>query len=106
MSKADELFKELGYEINKNPSCQSYELFYVKGAENENEPFEYIVFHKNRTITTVCNDRNYVVVITLELLKAINKKVQELGWNKDRTEYFKKYYKEVLKPKRKKQPNT
>lgn len=77
---ADEMFKKLGYEINKKPSCQSYLLFYVKGAENEDDPYEYIIFHKNRTITTVCNDRTWTVVITTKLLQAINKKCEELGW--------------------------
>ena len=80
MSEADKMFEELGYEVNRKPSCQSYELFYVKGAENEDDPFEYIIFHKNKTITTVCNDRTWTVVITIELLQAINEKVKELGW--------------------------
>ena len=77
---ADKMFEKLGFEINKKPSCQSYLLFYVKCAKNEDDPYEYIIFHKNKTITTVCNDRTWTVVITTELLQAINKKVEELGW--------------------------
>ena len=80
MSKADKMFKKLGYELNRKPSCQNYELFYVKGAENEDDPYEYIIFHKNKIITTVCNDRTWTVAITIELLQAINEKCKELGW--------------------------
>lgn len=78
MSKADKIFEELGFKINKK-STWDYLLFYVKQI-GEDEPCEYIVFNKDKTITPICNDRKYVVALDMKLLQAINEKVKELGW--------------------------
>lgn len=81
MSKADEMFKKLGFKVNKKPDCQEYLLFYVRENKlGEDEPYEYIVFHKDKTITPICNDRKYVIGLEIELLQAINEKCKELGW--------------------------
>ena len=80
MSKADKMFEELGFKLNKEPS-QNHLLFYVKeNLLGEDEPYEYIVFHKDKTIAPVCNDRKYIVALDMKLLQAINEKVKELGW--------------------------
>jgi len=75
MSEADKMFKELGYHLQNKPDDNEILLFYVipKGVE-------YIIFYKDKTISTVCSDRDYIVEINMKLLQALNKKCQELGW--------------------------
>ena len=65
---ADEMFEELGYKYSEF----MYEIYYVKDGKT-------ISFWKNRNEV-----ESHVGVIsariTMEELKAINKKIEELGW--------------------------
>ena len=83
MSKADEMFEELGYEKiveHKFKEPDDYDdgvtelILYrdeVKGLEIE--------FWNDRTISKTSNyDVSY---LTIQELQAINEKVKELGWN-------------------------
>ena len=79
MSKADGLFKKLGYYHQNKPADEEILCFYVKAEEGA-----YIVFYKNKTIATICNDKQYIVTIDLELLQAINEKVKELRLDRRR----------------------
>ena len=67
MSKADEMFEELGYMTDEN----KYRTIYSNRDED-------IVF--DNEIKTILIENN--TEITLAKLKAINKKVGELGWEK------------------------
>lgn len=68
---AKEMFEELGYtERPKNEYYTDAELIY----DREKRYFHSIYFDKDKTID-VSNP-----TITLDLLKAINKQIEELGW--------------------------
>lgn len=68
MSKADEMFEELGYEkIIKNKN--------IKYEHNRN-PFRTFEFLMDKQEIEL----NNVNLITLKRLKAINEKCKELGW--------------------------
>lgn len=69
MSKADEMFKELGF--NKNEGL--YEIQYI-ARDNQ------ITFDKRNNTIVVCSD-DYDDKITMQELQAINEKIKELGWN-------------------------
>lgn len=70
---ADKIFKELGFYKRLKPKDDELLLFYVRDSE-------YIMFYKDKTISVCCNDKNYIVVIDMEIIKAINLKCYELGW--------------------------
>lgn len=71
MKNAKEMFEELGYiERPKNQYYTDSELIYDKQKRFYNS----IYFDKDKTID-VSNQ-----MITLDLLKAINKQIEELGW--------------------------
>ena len=72
MSKADKMFEELGYEKTKN----------ILGDDKYyNEKISVrIVFWEERKCVIV-GGSDVTVYISMEGLKAINKKVEELGWN-------------------------
>ena len=63
---AKEMFKKLGYEYSNNGTQICY--------SNDYE-YEYIWFYLDTKTIEVKFD------ISLELFKAINKQVEELGWN-------------------------
>ena len=65
---AKEMFEELGYK-------QDYNIDYAIRYCNEERDY-YIYFYKYVRKIEVLHD------ITLQELKAINKQVEELGWNK------------------------
>ena len=75
MSKADEMFKELGYEkvsdIRENTG-----YVYVKREKNSIY-YEYpkIIFHNKFKKLTIQND-----YLSMQELQAIKEKVKELGW--------------------------
>ena len=82
--KAREMFEELGYEkysrFNWGVKVERniYEVNFLKGKHIVG--YEYYVFENStKTIchNTSCED-NY---INIDELKAINKQVEELGWN-------------------------
>lgn len=68
---AKEMFKELGYEERKETNC----LNCVKSYINY-KTMNIIYFDNDKTIDV----QN--MIISYELLQAINKQVEELGWNK------------------------
>ena len=65
---ADEMFEELGYEHSEF----MYEIYYVKDGKT-------ISFWTNRN-EVESHVRVISARITMQELKAINKKVEELGW--------------------------
>jgi hypothetical protein len=72
MSEADKMFEELGYEKYENDT----EVYY----EYENEDIIYeITFYKQKKIFSKSVYRSYCP-ISMQELKAINKKCLELGW--------------------------
>ena len=80
MSKADEMFKELGYKVFVNNGFNLFE--YVKHYELR--PEKHIKFEMDRTITIAKKYENELAVnsdyITMQELKAINQKCKEMGW--------------------------
>lgn len=80
---AKEMFEELGYELIRD--CEFY-LFYKKAlkenAEYEND-YLHISFEKQyKEVIKTYGDDNSPEAITMRELQAINKQVEELGWNK------------------------
>ena len=76
MSEADKMFEELGYKKYENYE-KTREIFICKGIDK-------IVFDKEYKYftTSIINDGYYELIkhVKIKELKAINKKVQELGW--------------------------
>ena len=80
---AREMFEELGYKFIRE--CEYY-LFYEKAlkedAEYEND-YLHISFEKlDKAFIKTYGDDNSPEIIDMQELKAINKQVEELGWNK------------------------
>lgn len=65
---AKDMFEELGYDLVETTP---YMMYYYNEENNI-----YIWFYNSETIEIV-NE------FTLDILKAINKQVEELGWNKE-----------------------
>lgn len=77
MSKADEMFKELGYKKWENEDCIMYmkDLFMIT-----------FILPNERFITEYKQgDYNFPKIrpfeVSMQELQAINEKVKELGWN-------------------------
>jgi hypothetical protein len=66
MKSARELFKELGYDLVETTSY----MVYYYNEEND----IYIWFYNNSKTIEIVNE------FTLDILKAINQQVNELGW--------------------------
>lgn len=96
MSKADEMFKELGYKlVNDNPMCEKYikcnkiksAIFYEKENHYLKEhpdiyDFNYFIFDLDKKRFLKFNyDHERMMFVLAEELEAINEKVKELGWN-------------------------
>ena len=76
MSEADKLFKELGYKkYGGLETCR-----YVRYCNIVNGEKEYIIFSKNKTVRFQYLYTQVSKSITIQELKAINLKCQELGW--------------------------
>ncbi len=80
---AKEMFEQLGYKLIRN--CEFY-LFYEKAlkenAEYEND-YLHISFEKqDKEVIKTYGDDNSPEAITMRELQAINKQIEELGWNK------------------------
>lgn len=78
-SEADKLFEELGYKIMFDNTCM---FRYVKCFRLK--PKRHIIFAIDKTIS-VCEENEKELAINrdyfnMQELKAINKKVEELGW--------------------------
>jgi len=70
MSEADKLFEELGYKLKEGAIPIKYK------KDNDN----VIYFRPNKTWNKSGEDDGYCDYITMQELKAINKKCEELGW--------------------------
>lgn len=66
MKSARELFEELGYDLVETTSY----MVYYYNEEND----IYIWFYNNSKTIEIVNE------FTLDILKAINKQIEELGW--------------------------
>ena len=73
---AKEMFKELGYipSIYNNFNETPIEITYINKLEND----KYIIFSLVRKQVSV----SPYLDITMQKLQAINKQIEELGWNK------------------------
>ena len=81
MSEADKMFEELGYEIENENGF----ILYNKISEI-NDEYKAIVFNVSKGLIDIRTDDNLnlqviTTVLNMQELKAINKKVEELGWN-------------------------
>lgn len=70
MSKADEMFKELGF---KQLKYENYISF-----ESENREIEFDI--KEKSISVACKEDGFYAYFDMQELQAINKKCKELGW--------------------------
>lgn len=68
MKSARELFEELGYDLVETTSY----MVYYYNEEND----IYIWFYNNSKTIEIVNE------FTLDILKAINQQINELGWNR------------------------
>ena len=80
--KAREMFEELGYKLMRD--CEYY-IFYEKPLK-ENPEYEndylHISFEKqDKAFIKTYGDDNSPEIIGMQELKAINKQIEELGWN-------------------------
>ena len=79
MSKADEMFKKLGYE--KKEYSDGYVFYYQYNGIQEQFGFEFSPMDKE--IYPVCHtkrENDEAIEITMQELQAINEKVKELRW--------------------------
>ena len=74
MSDADKLFEQLGYKLIPQVEYRSYFLKYKKDDDNIIYFDEDKEIHKDGEYAETCYG------ITMQELKAINKKCEELGW--------------------------
>lgn len=70
---AKEMFEKLGYEQDLNSERIRY--------FNEETKYYVVFFLEYKIYTIGCSNENEDVGINIELHKAINKQVEELGWN-------------------------
>ena len=81
MSKADEMFKELGYEkqeIYYNSDIDT--IKYLRpGKYSSNVELKF----NGKTVVVYFGENNSAGNITMDILQAINEKVKELGWNEN-----------------------
>ena len=76
---ADEMFEKLGYRIMFDNTCM---FRYVKCFDLK--PKRHIIFAVDKTISVCEENENELAInrdyFTMQELKAINKKCEELGW--------------------------
>lgn len=75
MSKADEMFKKLGYEDSTHGNGLACIVIYEKDSKG-------IGFYTDKTVDCYNYFDGYEY-ISMQELQAINKKVKELGWNEN-----------------------
>lgn len=85
MSKGDMLFEFLGYEKDINSYCLKY----------KNQDSKIIRFNNDKTITCL-NFYGGYENLTLQELKAVNEKVDELGWLDEKESISKDEIKEKM----------
>lgn len=77
MSKADEMFKELGYKMKQKGQY----IEYVKVNNSEKE--EYVISFMMKTVMATLYVNGYLkkpLALEIRELQAINEKCIELGW--------------------------
>jgi hypothetical protein len=74
MKTAKEMFEKLGFDVGKIYSREDVVCYHNYGKIS-------VYFHKNKSVGVHSNG-NYSI-INIELLQAINKQVEELGWNNE-----------------------
>ena len=76
------MFRKLKYKRNKDKDKIEYSK-YIK-LDNYESLYYTIIFNKNKKRIELDQDDFYEenYILTLEELQAINKQVEELGWNK------------------------
>ena len=82
MSKADEMFKKLGYEKQWSRDEDEIELY---KKEYFDKDFIEIVFDKTHRLLNIRTENvtTYITItsiLNMQELQAINEKVKELGW--------------------------
>ena len=87
MSKADEMFKELGYEITeiKDDGTKESGIQFTQKGRDLTKVIEFYFYHKSLLIKTIQNVDGMQIEWSCELisskeLQAINEKCKELGW--------------------------
>ena len=73
MSKADEMFEELGYEVSNSEFVEELDTTTNTIVDNG---YIKIIFYNNKTMIIDADD-----ILNMQELQAINEKVKELGWN-------------------------
>ena len=88
---AKEMFEKLGYKLNHNMVYGTYYFDYIKEKDKIKLDGRTYYFrsrihfdHELRTVKKDCTPCEWygIDMITLEELQAINKQVEELGWDK------------------------
>lgn len=74
---AKEMFEDLGYKYKKQKNLYLESIIYEKGSKR-------ILFRYDKKIIPYADygETEDATLLTLEELQAINKQVEELGWNK------------------------
>ena len=77
MSKADEMFEELGYEKIETNDGFKNEIEYTR----KNKYSTDIIFDLRHNVIVFGREERNRHAIIINTLQAINEKVKELGWN-------------------------
>lgn len=91
---AKEMFEKIGYNLTSNFDIKN--IIYDKNMQYRNKiikcyecydkkycDFRYIVFLESKKILKWNYSHQCLMFITYEEIKAINKQVEELGWNEE-----------------------
>ena len=77
MSKADEMFKKLGYKKKED----DISIFYYQ-HNGLKEEYGFDFYKRDKEIYPICHSQNdEPIYFNIQELQAINEKVKELGWN-------------------------
>ena len=82
---AEEMFEKLGYKQLGSFSPDDNYIIIAWNTEKYGETFT-IYFYGSKEVRTVMETKKgeiYPPIISLEELKAINKQIEELGWNNE-----------------------
>lgn len=75
MSRADEMFEELGYEIDIDIK---YGL--IRYNKEDKYYIRFAIEDKTIELNSIEDNRVWILGMNMKLLQAINEKVKELGW--------------------------
>lgn len=79
MSKADEMFDELGYKIDINVK---YGL--IRYNKQDEYFIRFLIEDREIEVNSIKNNRAWILSVDMKLLQAINEKCKELGWLDDK----------------------